>query len=524
MKFIQQNKKKIIALLILTLLSIPACYYLFQPGFFQTDDAEWMMIRSSAFHQSLRDGQFPVRFLGRLNFSYGYPVANFLYPGFLYLAEPFYLLGLDVVSTIKILLVLSLIMSAVFLFLWLARFVSVTAAFAGALIYLYLPYHLFDLYTRGSVGELLALAIVPFILWQLERRCIYGTAFGIASLILAHNTLAALFLPVIIGYAAIRTFHGEKPFFSYRFIGTSMFFGLGLAAFFWIPALYDLRFTVFSQTSVAESALYFASIPLIGSVSLAVISVSGILLITTWRKSQKIAHLTLYFFLLGGLSAFFASGASAFFWRFFPDSFIQFPFRLLSITLLACAFLTAYILQKLLRDEKQQGIVTAILLLFLLFFSSSYLKPQSFFNKEEGFYTTNEATTTVKNEYMPVWVKVLPTKRPDSKITAEGATIANIVSKSHEYTFQVNASQDTIIAVHTIYFPGWHATIDGQGTAIQYDNKYGIIEIPITRGTHDVKVYFTETPMRLFADLVSISSVLGLGTLWFVNRRRVKGK
>ncbi|MBI5019227.1 hypothetical protein HZB58_03065 [Candidatus Gottesmanbacteria bacterium] len=55
-------------------------YPLMRPGFFVSDDGEWMIIRLSAFYQSLADGQFPVRYLGRLNNSYGYPVANFLYP------------------------------------------------------------------------------------------------------------------------------------------------------------------------------------------------------------------------------------------------------------------------------------------------------------------------------------------------------------------------------------------------------------------------------------------------------------
>lgn len=66
---------------------------LMRSGFFITDDGEWMIIRLSAFYQSLADGQFPVRFLGRLNNSYGYPVSNFLYPGFLYLGSLLHILG-----------------------------------------------------------------------------------------------------------------------------------------------------------------------------------------------------------------------------------------------------------------------------------------------------------------------------------------------------------------------------------------------------------------------------------------------
>ena len=88
MKFIRTNKETLLLLLLLCILFIPALLPLFHKGFFLTDDGEWMIIRFSAFHQALRDGQFPVRYLSRLNHGYGYPVASFLYPGFMYLSEP----------------------------------------------------------------------------------------------------------------------------------------------------------------------------------------------------------------------------------------------------------------------------------------------------------------------------------------------------------------------------------------------------------------------------------------------------
>src|SRR3990172_11337145 len=93
--------KKYLPIVILLLLIIPSIWFLLLPGFFESDDGEWMVIRLSAFYQSLADGQFPVRFLGRLNNSYGYPVANFLYPGFLYIGSLVHFLGLSFVTSVK---------------------------------------------------------------------------------------------------------------------------------------------------------------------------------------------------------------------------------------------------------------------------------------------------------------------------------------------------------------------------------------------------------------------------------------
>src|SRR5258706_1075258 len=95
---------------------------LLHKGFFVTDDGDWMIIRLSAFFQSLREGQFPVRFLGRLNNSFGYPVANFLYPGFLYIGSLIHLLGFSFENSVKLILGGSVIVGTVFTFLWLRKY------------------------------------------------------------------------------------------------------------------------------------------------------------------------------------------------------------------------------------------------------------------------------------------------------------------------------------------------------------------------------------------------------------------
>jgi hypothetical protein len=86
-----------------------------------TDDGGWMVIRLAAFYDALRDGQFPVRWVNTLNFGYGYPVVNFLYPGFLYIGAPIFLLVSSYVLTIKILFVTALIAGPVGVYLWLRK-------------------------------------------------------------------------------------------------------------------------------------------------------------------------------------------------------------------------------------------------------------------------------------------------------------------------------------------------------------------------------------------------------------------
>src|ERR1035437_9252182 len=175
------HSKKIFLILSLV-LTVPALIGLMHSGFPLTDDGNWMIIRFSAFFQSLRGGEFPVRFLMRLNNGYGYPVADFLYPLFMYLSVPIHILGINFVNTIKILLALCIIASSLFSFLWLRKIFDNVSSLVGAVFYVFFPYHLFDIYQRGSVGEVLSLSILPFILWQIERRRLRWPSLGIAFL------------------------------------------------------------------------------------------------------------------------------------------------------------------------------------------------------------------------------------------------------------------------------------------------------------------------------------------------------
>ncbi len=478
---------------LIILFSVPVIIPLFHSEFFQSDDGEWMIIRFSAFHQALADGQFPVRFLGRLNYGYGYPVADFLYPGFMYFGEIFKFLGFGFVSTIKIILGLSMIGSALFIFLWLSKIFSRWASFVGSLLYLYVPYHLFDLYKRGSVGEILALGIIPFIFWQIERRSFFWTSVGIGFLILSHNTLALLFLPIIVIYLLTHSLASAVYFLP------SIFLGLGLSAFFWIPAIFDLQYTVFDKTKVSDFSDHFASLDLVG---LSLLTVFVIVLLT-FRRFDNSNYRTKMLMIFTGVAAVFLSlPISSFAWQLLPSSFVQFPFRFLSITILSAAFLGALLIDKI---KGKKSFAIGVLFLILGFISSfPYLSPAVFFDKGDSYYSTNEGTTTVKNEYMSVWVRDVPKEHFKEKVEIANGEIKDLVVKTNNISFLTDSKTNTTVTINTIYFPGWMAKVDGKNVPINYQNNKAIMQLNIPSGEHRIEINFSETPIRLASDIVSL--------------------
>jgi len=452
------RKSNIFILVLLLLFSLPAVFPLFHSGFYTSDDGIWMIIRFSAFYEDLVNGQFPVRFLSRLNNGYGYPVANFLYPLFMYLGVPVHAFGFGFVDTIKIIIGFSMVGSAIFAYLWLSRLFDRPSSFIAALVYLYAPYHLYDAYKRGSVGEVLALAIAPFIFWQAERNSLFWLSIGIALLLLSHNTLALLFLLVFFVYAIAKTFLLRK-WGILRFYTLSILFGFGLSAFFSIPAIFDLSYTVFFETQVSVWTKHFAGQGLIG-VSLFAVFITTLLIFIIKTTVLKKRDMALPIFVIGILSVFFATPSSIFLWKIIPVSFVQFPFRFLSVSLLCASFLTAFILSVL---PSKTRMLAGLFLIVLTVLSSAPFYPKEFQDYPDSFYSTNMDTTTVKNEYMPKWVKETPVSIYKQKIeVVKGGSIQNIISRGSKISFDIDLSTDSEIQINTIYFPGWRVFGNGR--------------------------------------------------------------
>lgn len=496
-------------MLLFLFFTLPILLRIFHSGFFVSDDASWMIIRFSAFYETLRSGEFPVRWLDRLNNGFGYPVSHFAYPGFLYLGIPFRVIGLSYVTIIKIIFGLSVIGSAVFTFLWLSTFFEKRIAFFGSLLYIYSPYFLFDLFKRGSIGEMLALCCVPFVLWNIEKKRKLFIGLGMGMLLLSHNILALLFTPFIVLYALI---HDWRPFSFRHFSHTLLpiIVGIGSAAFFWLPAMSDLSLIIFSSTEVSEWKNYFSDIALIGYGSLTSLVLSIVFLYNVRKK------ITLYpfFFLATALGAVIGSiSISTIVWENIPAYFIQFPFRLLAIFIISTAYLTCFVLS----IQKKQHVVWIGMFLFFLSLLSSYqyLVHITYEYKEEGFYSTNMSTTTTKDEYMPRWVK----KKPDT-FAFEKAKIASgegklLYIKSTAKELSLNASMKTPgkIEIQKIYFPGWQLSVNEKQQPIDYKNSQGIMTFSLPKGESTITLMFNETPAWLLADFISIASLV---TLFFL--------
>ncbi|MBI4062464.1 hypothetical protein HY410_00925 [Candidatus Gottesmanbacteria bacterium] len=496
-----------------TVVSLLVLWPLLRSGFYVSDDGEWMVIRLSAFYQSLAEGQFPVRFLGRLNNSYGYPVANFLYPGFLYIGSLLHFLGLSFVNSIKIILGASVVGAALFLFASLRRSFSPLSSFIGVFSFLTAPYLAFDLYKRGSVGEILALLGAAMAIWSLEAGYVLVFPLAIALGVVSHNSLALLFTIFFCVYLLVaRRFNW--------FIHVAI--GLGLSAFFWIPAIVERHLVKFSSLRISNPRQYFVTLQNIDDLGLLFIAASIVYLVMRVHRSSSWGR-GIY---TGGffVGLFLASPWSEMIWNnpVFARLF-QFPFRMLAIVLLCGPWLIAHSVEHL---RSVRGKLVGLYIVLGLLSLVPILTSINFVDRPEGYYATNEGTTTVADEYMPKWVRSNVTERNSNRIEifqGRGTIVPRLVNtQSVDATLILEA--DSIIGVNTIYYPGWGVTIDDHPTSVDYKNDRGLMRVNVPRGTHHLVAEFRETPLRFVADSVSVASfiiyVLVIAKSVFVKRQR----
>ncbi len=504
---------------IIFLLSLFSVWPFFNDGYFKSHDGEWMLIRFTAFHQSLSEGHSPVRITKRLNNNYGYPVLNFLYPGPFYLAEIPKVLGLSFIASIKLIFVTTTIGSALLMFWALSKKFTALASFIGSMVYLFAPYRFVDIYARGSLGENTAFFTAPIILGSIFAISKGSKIFfpilslSVAFLLISHNVVAVLFLPI---FTVICAIHLPRRDFFRAVIYIAL--GCVASAFFTIPALLDLRYVRLSEIQIADATEHLVSIsklifpswgyganpnsvggistqlgivPIISLLAGAYISIRG-------KKRDPI----ILFLILVFLTAIFLMlNISKAAWETLPliDT-IQFPWRLLSITVLVSAILSAFVVEHL------KGLRIVVFFVILSMASTvMYAKPVGFNYQPDSYYSTNEDTTTVKNEYLPIWVQKIPEKRADT-LTAKNANINILGENLHALTYKatLEAKDNTQLIYNMVYYPGFKAILDSQNTDISYDNPGGLISIKLPKGVHEVIIYYGKTTVHLVSELISI--------------------
>jgi len=559
-----------IGLLVVLILSIPTILPLFNKGMFTMHD-DTQVVRVQQMAAALADGQLPVRWVQDLGYGYGYPLYNFYAPLPYYIGGLFVLLGFSPVVATKLMFGLGIVLSGVSMFLFARAYWGFWGGIVSAILYQYAPYHAVEAYIRGAVGEYWAIGLLPLAalgmlgsLGKLGRLGLNGGmlvgALGYAGVILSHNILGML---LVLGTAPII---GTKFWQWYRSrlekkadkkithdffrkmvtVSSVVLLGLGISAFFWLPAIMEMKYTqvdkiiggtadprnhfVFPDQLWDSPWGYAGSAPgradgmsfKIGKLHILLGILGGLGLAGRVGRKKNPGGQVCSIALLLVVSVFMMLEISRPVWDALPFLlFIQYPWRFLVFTLFALSFFGGAIavFPHIRQSMLAKPFLLAALSVLVIMVNAKYFKPQAYVFLEGETYTDDQyvkwRTSRISDEYLP---KDFPIPSGPEEIAGEtfsmhtAGDIEEITDKSFRQTARITVDRQSPLFINIAAFPGWKIFLDYRET--EPEVKYGIMSISLPAGTHIIEAKFTNTPVRTTANALSLVSFLLLfGTI-----------
>lgn len=545
----------IIKYFFVVLLSFVLCLPVVQPilsdGFFPMHD-DTQVARVVSMGRALLNGQFPVRWISDLGYGYGYPLFNFYGPLPYYVGGFFYALGFSGLAATKIMMVIGMVLPAILMVLIYSSFFGIVIALVAAIVYVYAPYHATQLYVRGAIGELWTLVFFPFLFGSvyatlIERRYrigIYLGAIGVAGVVLSHTILGfttVVFFLFFLVFFAIVVVIKKKSVLPFGILKIGLLFGLGLSAFFWLPAIVEMRFISVSEqigptanvvdhfvclrqfwyspwgyggsVSGCEDGLSF----MLGKLAFFIMVSSGFALLYSWKRKNQLVFVGVFGWGVVLLSIFFMTSLSEFLWILIPGfSYVQYPWRFLAYTAFGISLLTiSLVLSIPHRYRYRYGffLISCMIMIGNIFVNKKFFVPQYLYDRSPASFETQEdlryRASKISDEYLPPDIPKPKSAEEIIKLPIPESTVYQFkqaINKETYKKFEIMSQKQHDIILQHAHFPGWRYWVNGKEQYIRLDNSRAIVRIP--EGFSTIEMRFIDTPVRFIGNIISVLSVL----------------
>lgn len=522
-------KSKINLFILMLLISILPVISIFRPGSYESGDLSEHVKNAMPFFENIQQGNFLPRWMERHCSGYGCPVFVFSFLLSYYLISFIHFIGFSFIDSAKIVISLSFILSGVGMFKWINSEFGEKSAFISSIFYLFAPYHLIDLHFRVSIGEIVSMAILPFLflttknlIEKKQYKFFLVTSILLALLVLSHQVAALASFPFLLLYGLYVWFRNNRNSIKKLIIlGSSYVCGLLLSAFYWLPVLTESKYIIYEQATVTFRPLielfyapnkfgflfqghYGEIYTIIGYTQWFVIFLSLYILLKKKIKGKE-KHMLLGSFICFLLLFLMMQSITKPLWLVIPViNKFEYAYRL-SLEIIIVVSVMAAIVVKVYKNK--------YLYLLLCFITIAY----TFLNWGNRKVLSQITDSFLYNQpilgngtLIPVWVD--QSKIPYGKIqkkhieiisgSGEIKEISRLIIK-HEYV--ISAKTPVAIKENTYYFPGWIVFIDNKEAQINYkNNKYpGIITFNADNGLHKIDLEFQDTPVRKISKYIS---------------------
>ena len=528
-------------LIIIVVLSLSVSWPLLKSGYFSHQD-DLQVIRIFEMRKCFADMQIPCRWVPDMGWGNGFPLFNFygVFPYYLGAILSFFI---GYIGASKVLFFFALSAGSFGMYLLVKSLWGKLAGIISAVLYLFAPYKALDVYVRGALSESIALTIIPFVFYFAYKLIIsskkkYSVLFSLSLFLflITHNIMTIIFLPVLAGWLIY-----WLAFSKWKSIGlvtTSVLFGVGLSAFFIVPAFFEKKlvqtesltrfeldyranFVKVRQLFIDRTWGYGTSIPgPEGGMSfqigwphwlLVVVSAFSLFISKVKRNTKVLIALIIGTFVL---SIFMTHNKSTFLWlQISLLEYFQFPWRFLSLSIFTASILGGFVISAI-KEKWQHSVCVAIILLAIVL-NWNYFKPKEFYSINDAQKLSGESWDLQRRgallDYLPTTALEPREAAQDRPFAVSGEVeISKFINRSNRWEFLAEVKDKAEIEVPVYYFPNWKIKVDGKVYPLSYNNLLGRISLSLAPGNYKVEGSFKNTPLRSVANAITVISIIGL--------------
>lgn len=545
-------KRKINLFYLLILISVLPVVSIFRAGTYESGDLSLHAQRLMSFYNLLFNYHLIPRWTPEFNVGYGDP--HFLFAYFLpyLIGSIFHLIGFSFLISIKLLLAISFILSGITAYFWAKEELGKKSGFVSAIFYLFMPYHLIDMHFRVTVAENLSFVFLPFILLAIKkiiennsRKWFIVLSISLGLLILSHQAISVIFLPILIGYCFFTWFRKKnKTLKDIISCFISIILGFFITSFYWLPIVFLAKFTQQGANPTPISFPNFTELLyspwrsgflfqghkgelsyLIGLTQIFTLGLSLYLIVEN-KLNKNLKNLLVFFLIIFTILFFMMLSVTNPIWKTTPFlKYSQYSTRLLVPLALCISIMAGIIVKKI---NKTWFII--LLCFFTIFptilnwgnrrtipvINDNYLKKEFSIKPDvSGLEPTS-----------PIWADLnksrLRTKPQfNIEVTKGKAIIENISRNPISHAYRINAKSKVELKENTLFFPGWIVVINDKQIPINYKNpKFpGVITFSLDKGTYYTNVEFVDLPIITFSKWLSGLSLFGILIYVFVPKK-----
>jgi hypothetical protein len=501
--------------------------------------------RIAAVHRSWLEGNFHPRWFEGFFYGYGYPVLHFYAPLSYYLGALFRLLGAEVSAAFGLVVLLARLGGALGAFLLGRRLFGTpwSGAVTGAAFAL-LPYQLTEVYVRAALAELLALSLLPWALWAVDRvaggagrRAAAVAGLLLAGLVLAHQTTALVTTAAVAAFGAARLVGAPRR--ALGWLAAAGVLGAALSAYFWIGIVADAAHVTLEAQPPGFPPFTGHLFPL-----------ERLLQSTTaasyaWPEVTQLPRVEVVLVALGAAAALLTRRATLLFalaawllaallmtelarplWEAFPTAqLMQYPFRLRMITTAAVALLIGGLPWRPAAFAALALVAWASLATWQPVLTAP--EPASFeagsFARYELVPNFPETGTTVPAQFKPKSAPLSQEElkqsraRPDAAEPELAARVGLTGRGPTELRLRAEADEAFRLTLHQFWFPGWRAWVDGLEVPTAPAGERGLVAVDVPAGSHELRLRWQDDPRWTGAALLSAAALVVVG--WLLARR-----